>query len=139
MANERQCIILNTLHNVTHFTIKHSSYKNATTGYLDRKYFIMMRICLEMRSEFGLCLGSRTVLQMGSLSLNSIFFIFKCGIYVNTRPWAHGLHSCMCDSLLSCLLLRKPMNDNQRRVLRFHIIKQHIQVTMQIRRTCLFT
>ena len=34
MANETQCIILNTLHNVTQFTIKHSSYKNATTGYL---------------------------------------------------------------------------------------------------------
>ena len=34
MANETQCIILDTLHNVTQFTIKHSSYKNATTGYL---------------------------------------------------------------------------------------------------------
>ena len=34
MANETQCIILYTLHNVTQFTIKHSSYKNATTGYL---------------------------------------------------------------------------------------------------------
>ena len=31
---ERQFIILNTLHNVIQFTIKHSSYKNATTGYL---------------------------------------------------------------------------------------------------------
>ena len=29
-----KCIILNTLHNATQFTIKHSSYKNATTGYL---------------------------------------------------------------------------------------------------------
>ena len=38
MANERQCIILNTLHNVTQFTIKHSSYKNATTGYLMVSY-----------------------------------------------------------------------------------------------------
>ena len=34
MADETQCIIHNTLHNVTQFTIKHSSYKNATTGYL---------------------------------------------------------------------------------------------------------
>ena len=34
MANETQCMILNTLHNVTQFTIKHSCYKNATTGYL---------------------------------------------------------------------------------------------------------
>ena len=33
-GQERQCIILNTLHTVTQFTIKHSSYKNATTGYL---------------------------------------------------------------------------------------------------------
>ena len=34
MANETQCIIINTSHNVTQFTRKHSSYKNATTGYL---------------------------------------------------------------------------------------------------------
>ena len=43
MANERQCIILNTLHNVTQITIKHSSYKNATTGYL-----IVWLICLNI-------------------------------------------------------------------------------------------
>ena len=37
MANETQCIILNTLHNVIQFTIKHSSYKRATTGYMTRR------------------------------------------------------------------------------------------------------
>ena len=42
MANETQCIIRKTLHNVTQFTIKHSSYKNATTDYLDvRKYYLV--------------------------------------------------------------------------------------------------
>ena len=44
MANETQCTILNTLHNVTQFTIKHSSYKNATTGYL-----ILWLTCLKIR------------------------------------------------------------------------------------------
>ena len=36
MTNEIQCIILHTLHNynVTLFTVKHSSYKTATSGYL---------------------------------------------------------------------------------------------------------
>ena len=37
MANERQCISFNTfIHNVTQFTVKHSSYKMQKTGYSER-------------------------------------------------------------------------------------------------------
>ena len=55
MANETQCIILNTLHNVTQFTIKHSSYKNATTGYRIELIRLVSSNVVPSGEKFELC------------------------------------------------------------------------------------